>query len=99
MSNKENMSRSENWIAETLGMADRIQRMEPDENLMSRLKNIPQQASALYDTVPKKVMWGVAASLALLLFLNIFSYRNYSDKTQTNTIETTDSYFSYLKQL
>lgn len=93
------MSRSENWIDETLGMAERIQRVEPDENLLSRLKNIPQKAGVLYNTVPKKVIWGVAASLAFLLYLNFFSYRNYSDKTQVNNTETTDNYFSYLKQL
>lgn len=94
------MSHEEKWINETLGMAERIERVQPEESLLLKLKSIPETAAVLYDRIPKKVVWSVAASLAILFALNFFSVKNYSDKKVQNTsTETTDNYFSYLKQL
>lgn len=87
----------EEKVNRTERMAELVQQVEPSESLMQRLHSIPKQ---VYDKVPKKVVWSVAASIAVLIVLNVFSLQEYNEtETTTNKTQTEDSYFSYLNQL
>ena len=95
------MNEERNRVEETMGMSDHVQRVEPSNDLMNRLRAIPSKVKQGYDIVPKKIVWLTAASIALLIGLNFASLNNFnstdSDNSTTETVE--DSYFSYLKNV
>jgi len=94
------MRQDENKIEQTLNMANHIQPVEPSSELLQRLKSIPSTIKNGYNLIPKRVVWMAAASIALLISLNLVSIRNYNPTTTTAETETTsDAYFSYLKQI
>lgn len=95
------MERKENWINQTLETEKYISRVEPSNELLARLKNIPSTISNGYDKIPKKIVWAVAASIAVLICMNFISLKEYNSsvKSQTESTELVDSHFSYLKQL
>lgn len=85
-------------IEKTINVISEIGRVEPSEELLTRLKNIPSQVRAAYDVVPKKIVWSVAASIIVLVVLNVFSMREYKH-SKSSTETNTSSYFDYMKQL
>lgn len=85
-------------IEKTMNIISDIGRVEPSSELLTRLNNIPQNVRAAYDLVPKKVVWSVAASIIVLVVLNVFSMREYKE-TKNATEQNTSNYFDYLKQL
>lgn len=95
------MNEERNKAEGTMNMGNLVQRVDPSSNLMNRLKVIPSQIKQGYDTVPKKVIWMTAASIALLISLNFLSLNHYkksqSDSPSTQTVD--DSYFSYMKNV
>jgi len=94
------MSKKESWIEETMDTDKMISRVEPSDALMSRLKAIPAQVKESYDLIPKKVVWAVAASIAILITVNIISLNSYDvSETTISQGELTETYFSYLQQL
>ena len=97
MATNDNMNRIERESELTLNVTDRIERVPVSDALMERLKQIPTTTKQVYDTVPKKVVWAVAASIALLIVLNVVSAKNYSDETLETQTEQTNSYFDFLK--
>ena len=96
-----NMNPKEKWIEDRMNAGDFIERVPASEELISRLKAIPSQVKSTYDKVPKKVVWAVAASIAVLICINVISLNKYDSSTEetATSSETSDSYFSYLKQL
>ena len=95
------MNQKDNWIENVIKAEDSVETIQPSAALISRLKAIPSQAKDTYDMVPKKVVWAVAASVAVLIFMNVFSVNNYEPKNaeSVSKTESSDSYFSYLKQI
>ncbi len=95
------MDQKEKWIEEHLNTETFIGKAPVSEDMMMRLKAIPSIAKTTYDSVPKKVVWAVAASIAILICVNIFSLNGYESSSNEGTAQTeySDSYFSYLKQL
>lgn len=85
-------------IEKTLLTAERIDYVLPSEQLMARLKQIPTNIQKGYGTVPKRIVWAVAASIALLIAMNVLSLKNYSTEKQTSE-NTSNSYFDYLNTL
>jgi len=85
-------------IEKTLQTAERIGSAVPSEQLMARLKQIPANLQKGYSTVPKPIVWAIAASVALLIAMNILSLKNYSNSQQSSDT-TTNSYFDYLNTL
>ncbi|XOV69227.1 MAG: hypothetical protein ACFHU9_08585 [Fluviicola sp.] len=88
---------NEREIERTIEAGDRISRVPASDALMGRLKQIPQSVRAGYAKVPKKVVWAAAASIALLIVLNILSARDYAETKSTS--QETASYFDHLKTL
>lgn len=94
------MNQKENKAEQTLKMANYVENVDPSEALMSRLHAIPGNIKNAYDRVPKKVVWTVAASIAVLIVMNAVSFRQYSSAEENVTNQNgQESHFSYLKQL
>lgn len=96
-----NMNPKEKWIEERMNADSFIERVAPSEELIGRLKAIPSLVNSTYEKVPKKIVWAVAASIAILICVNLISLNKYDSAVKQNTSsnEVSDSYFSYLKQL
>jgi hypothetical protein len=88
---------NEREIERTIAAGDRISRVPASDALLERLKQLPETVRAGSSKVPKKVVWAAAASIALLIVLNILTARNYSE--EKNTSQETASYFDHLKTL
>lgn len=84
-------------IKKTMDVGDHVSRVPASDALVQRLKQIPSTVQESYAKVPKKVVWAVAASIALLIALNVLSARDYA-KNQGTTVQNT-SYFDHLKTL
>ena len=95
------MKSREELIEKTLDTKSYISSVEPSNELMARLSNIPNTISNEFDKVPKKVVWAVAASVAILICMNLISLKVYKSNTSNSTqsSDVVDSHFSYLKQL
>ncbi len=92
------MNRMEQDIEKTLQSAERIRFVAPSEQLLNRLKNIPTDVKQGYAMIPKKIVWTIAASIALLIAVNMVALKRYSS-TQVQQTTTTNSYFDYLNTL
>ncbi|MCR9172099.1 MAG: hypothetical protein NXI10_06390 [bacterium] len=97
MTSNLNMTPNEREIERTFEAGDRISRVPASDALMERLKQIPETVRAGYAKVPKKVVWAAAASIAILIVLNILSARDYTQ--ETNASKASSSYFDHLKTL
>lgn len=78
----------DNWIENILNSTNGITQVNPDDSLFLKIKQrIKQQ-----DTVSMKTVWLVAASIAVLVILNISILNSKSNKTKdaaVNYLETT----------
>jgi len=83
----------------TLRTGNRIASVDASDALMERLKGIPSTVRGGYEKVPKKMVWAVAASIALLIALNVLSARDYAQDTTSEQTDTNGSYFDHLKTL
>ncbi len=97
MTPENNMIPNEREIERTLKVGDRISGVPASDALMQRLKNIPETVRAGYSKVPKKVVWAVAASIAILIVLNVLSARDYTKDSKSS--QETSTYFDHLKTL
>jgi hypothetical protein len=68
------------------------------EQLKSRLKNIPSEITVFEKTIPLSAVWLAAASIALLISVNVLAVRTIkkTKKQQETTIYS--DYFSYIEQ-
>ena len=95
------MNDKENWIEETLNGEGIVGRAVPSDALMHRLKAIPGNVKSTIDIVPKKVVWAVAASIAILVCVNVIAMNSYEPNSETNVSQTglDEDHFSYLKRI
>jgi hypothetical protein len=93
------MNLNQKKTEDTLKSGDRIATVPASDALLERLKQIPETIREGYSQVPKSVVWAVAASIAFLIALNVYSTRNYANESSTQNTESSDSYFDHLKTL
>ncbi|MDG1147905.1 MAG: hypothetical protein P8N52_06320 [Crocinitomicaceae bacterium] len=95
------MERKEQWINQIMDTEVYINQAKPSQALQARLKRIPNTLSVSYIRLPKKVVWSVAASIAVLICMNFIAVNEYSSNTSSssNSTELMDSHFSYLTQI
>lgn len=96
------MSRKEEWIERMIKSEDYIGVASPSDELLRKLKAIPSKLEDSYNSIPKKVIWSVAASFALLICLNFTSvnkYNSVSKRSASQSEELSETYFSYLEQI
>lgn len=87
------------WIEQTLNSAEGLKSVPVSEKLKSRLESIPSKYKILETRIPQKAVWMAAASIAILLTVNIATIRKVKKaNVQTESTIYTD-YFSYLDQI
>ena len=96
------MKTKEQWINETMESLEGISRAGSDPRLYDRV--IQAIGNSRPGTIPfnPRVVWRIAAGLALLISINIFSIVHYNktheaSETQINTLAT--EYFSYINTI
>jgi hypothetical protein len=92
-------TKKENWIDNTFSSADNLRRLPISDELRSRLNAIPKEIVILETRIPMKAVWMAAASLALLITINITSIKasRQTDTDPNDKIYT--EYFSYLNEI
>ena len=85
-------------IEKTMNVTEKIQHVEPSSQLMERLRAIPDRVIEVYDRVPRKVIWSAVASIIILIAINMYSARKYSN-SQAESYATGEGYFDYLKHI
>lgn len=91
-------TKKEEWVNKTMDSADTLNRQPLPEELKQRLFSIPNEITLLNKTIPMSAVWLAAASIALLIAINVATVKRVRTSVQQdNTIYT--EYFSYLEQL
>lgn len=91
------MTPNERKIERTFVVGERISGASAPDTLIQRLHQIPGTVRDQYAKVPKKLVWAVAASIAVLIVLNVLSAREYAK--EENSSQETETYFDHLKTL
>ena len=95
------MNRKEEWIEKSLDVNTYINPAIPSKEFVNRLKSIPNSIKVNYAIVPKKYIWAAAASIAILVCVNVLSANSYSSKNEAYTTfsESIYSDFDFLNQV
>ncbi len=93
------MEPKEKWIEDTINSLEGFRKVHASDELKLRLKSIPITISpGIRVMVPKQSIWLAAASIALIIGINIAAiYSTQQRTTETETVEA--DYFTYLNQL
>lgn len=91
-------TKKEFWIEQTLNSSKELKSVPISENLRKRLEAIPKSIEIFDKRIPMKAIWLAAASIALLITVNIATFnKTQKSERQENTVY--NEYFSYLDQL
>jgi hypothetical protein len=91
-------TKKEQWVNKTIDSVNTLQRQPISEELKERLFSIPKEINIHNRTIPISAVWLAAASVALLIAINVVTVKKVrTSKQQNNTIIT--EYFSYLDQV
>ena len=91
-------TKKEFWIEQTLNSSNEWKSVPLPENLRKKLESIPASLDVFNKRIPMKAVWLAAASIALLITVNIAAL-NTSQKNESKDSTVYDEYFSYLNQL
>jgi hypothetical protein len=92
-------TKKDNWIEQTMSSTKGIQSQSVSESLRKRLESIPTEIVILNSTIPLRSVWLAAASIALLITINIVSVKQTKQKAQQTDSSIYSEYFSYLDQI
>jgi len=90
--------KKEFWIEQTLNSSNELKSVPLPENLIKKLESIPASMDVFNKRIPLKAVWLAAASIALLIAVNIATF-NTSQKIESKESTVYNEYFSYLNQL
>lgn len=97
------MNEKQTWIENQLDTEQFVSRVSPSQDLLHRLRAIPGQVKSGYDRIPKRFVWVAAASIAILICVNLFSVSYYqkskAESESASASKVHDPFFNYLKQL
>ncbi len=91
-------TKKEQWVNKTMDSVNTLHRKPVSEELKHRLFSIPQEINILNRTIPISAVWLAAASIALLIAINIVTVKKVRTSNQQNNTLYTE-YFSYLDQV
>jgi len=91
-------TKKDNWMNATLESTEGIRPVALSEQLKSRLKNIPSEITVLEKTIPLSAIWLAAASIALLISVNVVAVRTIKKNKKQQETSIYSDYFSYLDQ-
>jgi S-methylmethionine-dependent homocysteine/selenocysteine methylase len=86
------MNTKENWIDETINALDTIQRVEVPLSLSYSLVNNLKPKEIRLSSVQK---WTIAASILVLLGINLISISHYSKKLKTSSLQSSETNIVY----
>ena len=86
------MNTKENWIEETLHSLDTLQRMDVPLSLRSSLVNHSKPKEIRLSAIQK---WTIAASVIVLLGINLISITHYSKNTKVTSSLTNEKNVVY----
>ena len=92
MATKIKRMRKEEWISNIIEVGDRIERIEPSLDFLNHIVTSPR-----IKIIAKSSAWLAVASIILLIVINVSSYLG--SNQEENTIELTDSFFSYTNKI
>jgi hypothetical protein len=93
-----NMETQQNGIIEqTMKSADKKRPVPVPDSLLERLLKIPDEVTIGSKVIPLRTVWLAAASLTLLIAVNVVTYSATREYRTASGIYT--DYFSYLDQL
>lgn len=92
MATKIKRMKKEEWISNIIEVGDRIERIEPSRDFLNHIVTSPR-----IKIIAKSSAWLAAASIILLIVINVSSYLG--SNQEENTIELTDSFFSYTNKI
>ena len=91
-------TKKEFWIKETIDSSKELRSVPISENLRKRLEASPSSIDIFDKRIPMKAVWLAAASIALLITVNIATF-NKTQKSESQESTVYNEYFSYLDQL
>ena len=91
-------TKKEFWIKETIDSSNELKSVPISENLRKKLEAIPSSIDIFNRRIPLKAVWLAAASIALLITVNIATF-NKTQKSESQESTVYNEYFSYLNQL
>lgn len=91
-------TKKDNWMNATLESTEGLRPVALSEQLKSRLKNIPSEITVLEKTIPLSAVWLAAASIALLISVNVMAVRTIKKNKKQQESSIYSDYFSYLEQ-
>jgi hypothetical protein len=91
-------TKKELWIKETIDSSNELKSVPISENLRKKLEVIPSSIDIFNRRIPLKAVWLAAASIALLITVNIATF-NKTQKLESQESTVYNEYFSYLNQL
>jgi hypothetical protein len=91
-------TKKEFWIKETIDSSNELKSVPISENLRKKLEAIPSSIDIFNRRIPLKAVWLAAASIALLITVNIATF-NKTQKLESQESTVYNEYFSYLNQL
>ena len=92
-------TKKEQWIEETFNSLNELNRTPLSDRLKQRLEAIPTMNNAIgTKTIPLKAVWLVAASIAVLITLNVTVFQKVSASDKQDSSIYSD-YFSYLDSI
>jgi hypothetical protein len=92
-------TKKEQWIDDTMNSADKMRRVAISDELRNRLHAIPREIVVLETRIPLKAVWLAAASIALLITINITSINSSRRASVDTNQELYTDYFSYLDEI
>ena len=96
------MNQKENWIQETLNSIDNIKRADASEELYENIAQRLQRRETKIISLQSNLVWRVAASITILIGLNVFTLLSQHTKNENKTGESNTfatEYFSYINQI
>ena len=93
------MNEKEIWIAETMASLDGIQQANANPNLMASLEAEIHKPAQTLQKIRPAVLWPIAATIAILVSMNILSafyYMQSSASVQETTNAVASEYLYYL---
>ena len=91
-------TKKEFWIKETIDSSKELRSVPISENLRKKLEASPSSIDIFNRRIPLKAIWLAAASIALLITVNIATF-NKTQKVENEHATVYNDYFSYLDQL
>ena len=84
--------KKEEWISNIIEVGERIERITPSNNFLKSLGTSPK-----VQIIARSSAWLAAASIALLIGINVSTYFN-SSQEESNK-ELTESFFNYTNKI